>query len=101
MRYLENTRLRNAMSKGNDYVVSTWHIPGLHIQAQNLPCEAEIDMTFVIKCSNGPYQLGLIWEIDNGTTTYQRVFEEFSTLDEMQQKYPGLFELIGTLYAFP
>ena len=97
----ENIRLKNAMKKGANHVVCTWYISGLHVKTEDLPSKSEVVMTFVMKCIDTSYMLGIIWNKGGQTPTYHSTIGEFSTLEELEKNFPDLCELVGSLYAFP
>ena len=97
----ECIRLREAMNQGKEHLVSTWRVSGLHVEDEDIPTDADIHMTFVIKTPNKPYSVGVNFTEKGASSSSMGIVAEFSTLEEMEERMPNLFKLVGTLYAFP
>ena len=95
----ENIRLHDAMTKASNCRVRAWEVRGLHIEVQNLPKNAKVKKTFVLKLFNDQWQVGIEYTTEADPKPSMDAIEEFSTLEEVQRKYPQLFELEGDLYA--
>jgi len=97
--HLENIRLHEAMKKANDCRIRAWEVYGLHIEVQDLPKNAKVQKTFVFKIFEELWQVGIEYTIKGNSVPDKVSVAEFSTLEELQKKYPQLFELDGDLYA--
>lgn len=96
----DNIRLHEAMTQELKHRVRVWDIPGLQVEVQGLPENAIVSATAVMKSRTRDYQLLVNYNIAGDKGSYTREVTTFSTLEELQEKYPQLFELEGQLYAF-
>lgn len=96
----ENIRLRNAMTQELNQQVRAWDVPGLQVEVDELPKNATVSRTVVMKSPNRDYQLLISYTIEGDLKSYLGEIATFSTLEELQEKHPQLFELDGYLYAF-
>ena len=95
----KNIRLLEAMTQSNDCQVRAWEVYGLHIDANNLPANAKVKKTFVFKFSEDQWQVGVEYTVEYNQKPEMVSIDEFSTLKDLQKKYPQLFKLEGDLYA--
>ena len=95
----ENIRLRDAMTIPLEQKIRSWSVRGLQVDIDELQPNATVTGTVVMKEPDTNYQLGIRWNINDDTRRIG-VIAEFSTLEELQEKHPQLFELDGRLYAF-
>lgn len=95
----DDIRLKDAMTLPLNHQIRSWDVPGLQVDVDELQPNATVTRTVVMKDPDTNYQLGISWNI-NGDKRCFGVIAEFSTLEELQDKYPQLFELDGHLHAF-
>ena len=96
----ENVRLREAMTQELKHQVRAWDVPGLQVEVEELPENATVSRTAVMKSTNRDYQLLVSYTIEGDLKSYMGEIATFSTLEELQEKHPQLFELDGYLFAF-
>ena len=80
--------------------VRAWDIPGLQVEVEELPENATVSRTAVMKSSDRDYQLLISYTIEGDLKSYLGEIATFPTLEELKEKYPQLFKLEGYLYAF-
>lgn len=95
-----NVKLHEAMTMYLSQSVRVWNVSGLHVKAEELPENATVSMTYVVKFPEGNIQLKILWTIKGNLMTYTSLVADVSALEELKDKFPKLFELEGTLYAF-
>ena len=83
--------------ESQDSKAITWLIPGLHIDTKEIPKDADVHSTFVLRLSNLKFQVGANWTIPNTTTEALKHFYEFSSLDELKEALPNLTKQKGSL----
>ena len=96
----DNIRLHEAMTQELKHRVRVWDVPQLQVEVQGLPENSTVTTTAVMKSITRDYQLLVNYNIAGDKGSYTREIATFSTLEELQEKYPQLFELDGYLYAF-
>lgn len=92
--------LREAMTMNLSRRVRVWEVVGLHATAEDIPENAKVQKTFVMKSREGNIRLGIEWTVDGELGSCMNLIAEVSTLEELKDKFPKLFELEGSLYAF-
>ena len=99
--YYDSISLQDAMTKElpQEIQVRIWHIPGLHVDA-NIPKNAKVQETIVRKSRTNKFILALGWIVEGDLGERIDTVTEFSSLEELKDKFPKLFELNGDLYAF-
>lgn len=95
-----NIHLEEAMTIPLTQSVRVWDISGLHIEAEDIPKNANVKKTFVMKLREGKIRLGVEWTVEGELGSSMPLIAEFSALEELKDKFPKLFELEGSLYAF-
>lgn len=114
----DNIKLHEAMTMELKQTVRVWSIPGIHVEVEKLPENATDIKTLASKISGGTFAVAVEWTVeketkpdvgfskllvfsDQGTGEYMKVVaRRISTLEELQNKFPQLFELEGSLFAF-
>ena len=98
----ETIALQEAMTMPLTQSVRVWHIPGLHIEDEDIPKNADVQTTFVMKTHRGHIEVGINYtvEVEGDVNSYTGIVAEVSALEELKDKFPKLFELNGSLYAF-
>lgn len=94
----EAIKLQDAFAEPIENHISVWEIEGLHVNHE-FPDEATDIKTFVMKPFGDNFSLGVQATIGLETTMGQ--IDEFSTLDELKEKYSHLFALEGKFFFFP
>ena len=95
----DNLKLKEAMTMDLSQRIRVWNIPGLHVKVDNLPEKATVQKTFVMMTSNGNWQVGLEYTVEGETGKYIGLVLKCSSLQELLDKMPELFEVAGDLYA--
>ncbi len=98
--YRDNIKLQEAMDMELKYNIRVWAIVGLYFEIQDIPQNVNVSKTFVRKNSDKDIVVEIEWHFVGAEETYIAPVKEFSKLEEVQRKFPQLFELIGSLYAF-
>lgn len=98
--YLENIPLQEAMSRDINKNVRVWELNGAHVKAEKIPKKAEVVKTFVMKHKGGKIRVGVEWIIPERLGSQMTQVAEFSTLEELKEQFPHLFELDGEMCAF-
>lgn len=119
--YNEHIKLKKAMTMNLEQTSRFWYVKGLQlkefrlpenfqqvlhiswlgiqVKEAHLPENALVHITFVMKLLNGSFNVGVEWKADDDKGTCMSTVDEFKTLDELQEKFPNLFDLYGKLYA--
>ena len=97
----KNIRLQEAMTKELKNPMRVWSVDGIHAETQGLPENAKVKETFVMKAGREKYTLGFNVETHECYESATAKVGEFHSLEELKEKYPNLFEMEGTLFAFP
>ena len=100
---IERIRLQEAMTKEldmPDMPCRIWGVDGLKIEVEDLPKDAVVNKTFVFKAPDSNYLLNIMGHYEDGRGSFSREIDNFSTLEELKEKYPNLFEMEGALIAF-
>ena len=95
-----NIKLEEAMTMDLTQSVRVWDLQGLHVQDEDIPENANVQTTFVMKFPEGHLRLGIQWTVEGDLMTHMGTVAEVSTLEELKDKFPKLFDLEGSLYAF-
>ena len=113
----DNIKLHEAMTMELKQTLRVWSVPGIHVEVEKLPENATNIKTLAAKCSDGNFAVAVEWtakeetkpdvessklslSFDKGPGEYmKRVARKISTLEELQNKFPQLFELEGFLFA--
>ena len=95
-----NIKLQEAMTMDLKQLVRVWDLPGLHVEDEDIPKDANVSTTFVMKFPDERIQLGIFWTVKSDKATHSGVIAEVSKLEELQEKFPHLFEINGNLFAF-
>ena len=98
--YQDNIKLEEAMTMDLTQRVRAWDLQGLHVQDENIPKNANVKTTFVMKFPEGHLMLGIYWTVEGDLMIHMDAVAEVSTLEELKDKFPNLFELEGNLCAF-
>lgn len=98
----ENVKLREAMTMNLEQEFRSWSVDGLQIDPKDYFPEdvnsENVSFTAIMKKPDGKFEL----QIYNKTTEPIGGYgKDFSSLEEIEEKYPNLFELDGYFYAFP
>lgn len=114
----KDIRLQKAMTKDIEQNVRVWFISGLHVELEDIDENAIGINTLVTKVENIGVWVLLQWnrktepkhftiagrrfvsELDKGFEKCTRVVAKLSTVEELKNKFPNLFELDGTLHVF-
>lgn len=95
----ENVKLREAMTMNLEQEFRSWSVDGLQIDPKDYFPEdvnnENVSFTAITKEPNGKFGLYIFKKPTGGYG------KDFSSLEELEKKYPSLFELDGFLYAFP
>ena len=95
----DNLKLKEAMTMDISQRIRVWSIPGLRVKVDNLPENATVKKTLIMMTSNGNWMLGFTCTIE-GETGEDLVFgPKCSSLQELLDKAPELFEVEGSMYA--
>lgn len=98
----DNVKLQEAMTMGGlTQIVRIWFTSGLHVEYGDIPQGANALATGVMKSSNGKILIAVKWNGKEDTSICVSGVAEVSDLEELQERFPHLFELEGTFYAFP
>ena len=95
----DSIKLKEAMTMALSQRIRVWSIPGLRIKVDNLPEKATVQKTFVMLTSNGNWQVGLELTVEGETGESILLVLKCSSLQELLDKIPELFEVDGSLYA--
>ena len=93
-------KLQDAMSMELKQSIRVWEVSGHHIDEEDIPENATTSKTFVTKFFSGNIILGIEWTIVGDKSTHFSRIAQVSTLEEIHDKFPHLFDLEGILYAF-
>jgi len=96
----DHIKLQEAMTMELKQNFREWDISGLHVEDEDIPKDANVSTTFVMQFPNGLIKLGIFWKVENDMFPHSSIIAEVSKLEELQKKFPHLFELEGSLYAF-
>lgn len=94
----EAIKLQDAFAQHIENHVTVWEIEGIHVN-HKFPDDATDAKTFVMKPFGDNFSLGIQTTV--GLKTIMEQIDEFSTLDELKEKYSHLFALNGKLFIFP
>ena len=97
--YQDNIKLEEAMTMDLTQSIRAWILQGLHVQDEDIPENANVQSTVVIKFPEGHLLLGIQWTVEGDKMIQISDLAEFSTLEELKDKFPNLFELEGSLCA--
>ena len=86
-------KLQDAMTMALAQGVRIWRVPGIRIKPENLPQNATIQNTFVMQSFNDNWYAGLEWVVEGHSGIYMTSILECSSLQELLDKVPELFEL--------
>lgn len=90
-----NLKLEEAMKMKLKTTVRIWATP--NFRSDN----ASIRQTFVMKCNDcDQVTFGFIRTVRGNWDIKMNTVDKFSSLEELRNAYPQLFELNGNLYAF-
>ena len=98
--YQYHIKLQKAMTMDISQSVRVWDVAGLHVTAEDIPENANVQKTFVMKSREGKIRLGIEWNVEGDLGVYMGIIAEVSALEELKEKFPKLFELEGSMYAF-
>jgi len=98
--YLQNIRLQEAMTRDINKNVRVWELNGPHVNVKKIPKKAEIVKTFVMKRNGSKIRVGVEWIIPERLGSQMTQVAEFSTLEDLKEHFPHLFELDGDMCAF-
>ena len=93
-------KLEEAMTMELSQSVRIWDVDGQYIKDDNIPQNTNVKMTFVMRFPDGRFHLGIQLTVEGNTMPQIVPIAEFSTLKELKNEFPKLFELNGSLYAF-
>ena len=96
----DHINLQEAMTMDISQSIRIWGVPGLHVQDEDIPANANVQKTFVMMLPDGYLELKVQWTVEGDKMTYIGTVAEFSTLEELKEQFPNLFELEGTLIAY-
>lgn len=97
---IKKIRLQEAMTRAMNQRARAWEVPGLQIEDKEIPENVVVIKTFVMKLFDNYWQVGVEWNEQGEKATSMKSVAEFSTLEEIRERFPHLFELVGDLYAF-
>ncbi len=97
----DNIKLQEAMTMGLTQFVQLWHISGLHVEYEDIPRDANVLKTAVIKSPTGHILLVIGWTSEEKPGAHVSDVAEVSNWEELRERFPHLFELEGSLDAFP
>lgn len=117
--YWQNkVKLQEAMTMDLKQTIRVWLIYGLHINVEGVPENIIYVQTMVIKSSeNNNFAVAVQWttkedrnsSVENAgpfylplpeeLLSYTKVVARISTLEELKDKFPQLFEMEGSLFA--
>lgn len=94
---VENIRLKEALAKESNCIVHVWSTSGLQIDVGDdiIPKNATVCETLVSKFHSGDFDVFVRLEDSTMTTL---LVDRFLSLEELESKFPTLFELEGDLY---
>ena len=93
----DKINLKEAMTTALSKRIRVWNIPGLHVKVDNLPEKATVQKTFVMMTSNGNWLAGISCTIEGETGECIVIVLNCSSLQELLDKIPELFEVDGSL----
>ena len=97
--YIKEIKLKDAMTREIDFRCRSWTVSGNKID-EDIPENEIIEETIVNKHYDGTLSVLFKGYDEKNKSSYVKRIAQFSTLEELQEKYPQLFELVGQLYAF-
>ena len=89
----DDIKLQDAMTIALSQSVRIWRIPGFHVKTESLPQNATIQNTLVMLSSDGNWHAGLEWVVEGHSGFYMTSVLKCSSLQELLDKVPELFEL--------
>ena len=101
--YVKGLQLKEfRLSENFQHLHTSWL--GIQVKEADLPENALAHVTFLVtfvtKSPDGSFSVGVEWRANYGKgTCMSTVVDEFKTLDELQEKFPNLFDLYGRLFA--
>jgi len=96
----DHIKLQEAMTMDLKYNFRVWDVSGLHVEDEDIPKDANVTTTFVMKSPNGLIKLGIFWTVESDKNTHSGIIAEVFQLEDLKEKFPHLFELEGSLCAF-
>ena len=111
-------KLHQALSMDIEQSSRIWFIPGLHVNLEGLPKNATRIKTMVIKSSSSKFAVAVelvakkeakpddkkvgefLLPLNEAPKAYIKIVAKFSSLEELKEEFPQLFELEGFLFAF-
>ena len=96
-----NIRLEEAMTKELDHPIRVWSVQGLHVEVEGLSENTKVQTTFVYKDPSTAFELEIAGSYEAEDDYFSGKCDDFSTLEELKERHPNLFEMEGTLFAFP
>ena len=97
----ESIKLREAMNASFENGIRVWEVLGIYLDVNKLPENATDGKTFVMMFSDKSFALGISLNIEGDLWIFSNLdlYTEISTLEELQETYPQLFELDRRLYT--
>ncbi len=97
----EHIKLREAMTVPFENGIRVWEVSGIYLDVNKLPENATDEKTFVMMFTDKSFALGISLNIEGDLWIFSNLdlYTEISTLEELQETYPKLFELDGRLYT--
>lgn len=90
-------KLKEAMSYANRFVAVVWSVEGISLDIEELQYDTTgVQYILVMKTPNKPYSLNAFVEKKDGKNDF-RIFDEVSTMKELENKYPQLFKVEGNM----
>ena len=98
----DKIKLQEAMTMELSYETRVWIVLGLQVEVKDIPKNSTVKKTSVLMSHGKSGVVGIEVKIKEkmGWRYIMRDVAVFSSLEELQKKFPKLFELEGNLIAF-
>lgn len=96
----DNISLSEAMTMELNQLFRNWRTSGAQVPFDGLPDNATWTGTSVSKDPDGKVGLHIHFTVPDESPFCVATIASFSTLEELKEKFPNLFELTGYLFAF-
>ncbi len=90
-----NITLQEAMSQGLPQTLKGWWVPGLHVEYSQTQENLNVTQTTIFKNPDGIFEVALSFNLAENCGSHFVTIATFSTLEDLRDKFPNLFELKG------
>lgn len=96
----DNISLQEAMDMKLTQLFRNWRTSGAQVPFEESPTNATRTGTCVSRDPDGKIGVHIHFTVPDESPFYVATIASFSTLEELKEKFPNLFDLTGNLFAF-